>query len=82
MCDVLAPQHGDAFIVPGMREPRTVARLLLAISADDGPTRYLVESEHGARWTLTRRRDGWLGVPLPADPIAARDWLTWVDTEL
>lgn len=67
--------------MPGMREMRTVARLLLAVSADDAPTRYLVESEHGARWTLTWREGRWIGVPLPADPDAAREWLRWVDHE-
>jgi hypothetical protein len=79
---VSAPEQGDVFAVPGQREPRIVARFLFAVSADDAPTRYLVETEHGARWTLTRRGDGWIGVPLPADPNAARDWLRWVDQEL
>jgi hypothetical protein len=69
------PTPGDSFTVEGRRDPLTVAKLLLAISSDDGATRFLVESEHGARWALVpvelvTGEIHWRGTPLPADPAA------------
>jgi hypothetical protein len=76
MSDIPRPAPGDRFTVNGQREPRTVAKLLLVVSQTNGPTRYLVESTHGARWSLVpvelvTGEIRWFGTPLPADPDAS-----------
>lgn len=69
------PKRGDTFAVAGRRDALTVELCHLAITDEvSGVTRYLVTSEHGARWSLIRveSADGarWIGTPLPADPDA------------
>lgn len=78
----MLPTPGTRFAVHGRDDTLTVARLLLAVSAEGEPTRYLVETKHGARWTVIEGADGWIGFPLPADPNAAREFMRWVDREL
>lgn len=65
------PKAGERFAVAGRRDLLTVKVCHLAVTDErSGVTRYLVTSEHGARWSLVRVDDGWLGTPLPADPEA------------
>lgn len=39
-----------------------------AVVSNERTVRYVVTSTHGARWSLVRTDDGWLGTALPADP--------------
>lgn len=81
MPDFLLPTPGDLIDVPGYGEPREVLRVLLTVESDD-ETRYLVESKHGALWSVRRLGDRWVGAPLPADPAAARTLGGFPDQDL